>query len=792
VSFDPEGPTRSVGDATTVRAAPGDARGVYASDALPAGARVGRYTVVRRIGGGGFGDVYGVTAEELPDRRLALKVLRAQRATPTGLDRFMREVETLARLKHDWIATIMDSSRDGGPGGAPFLVLEYLDEGPIDGACDRAGLGVRERAALLADVCDAVEHAHRNGVVHRDIKPDNLLCYWGARGLQAKVADFGIARLMDVPGPTREGVAPHTPGYAPDEQLDGAADRVSDVYALGVTAREVILGERPGEDRATTRAQRAARAMGRGCSARALALAARGPLRDILARATANDPAARYESAAALGADLRAFGEGRPAPGARGAIARARATWHGACARDRFRWVLVAVVLLAAAAAQGLTVLGWLTPGPLIARWERLVAAPPPAAGLEHVRVVGFALGEDMSGLAARVGVEGVDVGADARSLRRLHAVLVDRLVRAGAGVVAFDMMFMDAARAGGTPEQVAAEADHNAPLVEAVRRAREAGVAVAAVAPFDELRSERPLIAPALARELRLGGATAAAENGRAWLLDVAVASGEEDPAPSMALQAVCAWRRRADVVSVRFRARGDGVEVLWQERAGDVGALRTLARERVPVTRMETFKPDDSSARPGGIGAGDVLAVLLTPVYAPDRLREATLSYADALLMPDDELGRAVAGRLVFIGTLNNPADRIRHPDGEMLPGVFAKAVLAETLANRRALRLPSGTQEWLMLLAGAAAGVACTLTLGLRRGALPLATVVAFAVVLVLCYGAAGALLLAHPGPPVAAAALGALGAWLAVRARAASGESNWVAGAHAGVAAVPGGR
>ncbi|RJP39913.1 MAG: serine/threonine protein kinase, partial [Phycisphaerales bacterium] len=160
------------------------------------GRRIGRYTLRRLIGSGGMGVVYEALQEQ-PRRSVALKLMRVGFAGTKRASRLAREAELLARLQHPGIAQIYDAGVHDEAGVAiPFLVMEHVAE-----ACDiltyagRCGLDRRGRLELLARVCDAVEHGHQRGVIHRDLKPGNVLV--DATG-QPKVIDFGVARLTDL------------------------------------------------------------------------------------------------------------------------------------------------------------------------------------------------------------------------------------------------------------------------------------------------------------------------------------------------------------------------------------------------------------------------------------------------------------------------------------------------------------------------------------------------------------------------------------------------------------------
>jgi serine/threonine-protein kinase len=213
------------------------------------GARLGAYRIRGRIGEGGMGTVYeAVRADDEYDSRVAIKLLRQSVDDELTIRRFRAERQILANLSHPNIAALLDGGT--APGGWPFIVMEYVDGVPITTWADERRLTVPQRLALFAQVCGAVECAHRNLVVHRDLKPANILVT--ADGT-VKLLDFGIAKLLPdpweeaaVPAATRVGRRAFTPEYAAPEQFDGRPiSAATDVYALGCVLYELLAGRRP-------------------------------------------------------------------------------------------------------------------------------------------------------------------------------------------------------------------------------------------------------------------------------------------------------------------------------------------------------------------------------------------------------------------------------------------------------------------------------------------------------------------------------------------------------------------
>jgi non-specific serine/threonine protein kinase/serine/threonine-protein kinase len=213
---------------------------------LAAGERIGPYTLVGEIGEGGMGVVFRATRDDV-GTTVALKLVRHGRlASPEQLRRFLLERRVLGRLQHHNIARLLDAGVTDS--GLPYLVMEHVDGEPIDRYCDEHRLSVEERLTLFFDVCEAVHYAHRHLVVHRDLKPFNILV---TREGVVKLLDFGIAALVEDGGRgdariTRTGLAMLTPEYAAPEQVKGEpVTTASDVYSLGLLLFELLTGERP-------------------------------------------------------------------------------------------------------------------------------------------------------------------------------------------------------------------------------------------------------------------------------------------------------------------------------------------------------------------------------------------------------------------------------------------------------------------------------------------------------------------------------------------------------------------
>ena len=212
------------------------------------GRRIGPYRLLREIGHGGMGAVYlAVRDDDAFQKQVAIKLVWPGWNRAEMLRRFLQERRILARLEHPHIARLLDGGTTEE--GWPYVVMEYVDGVPITDYCAGQRLTISDRLRLLCQICQAVEYAHQHKVIHRDLKPGNLLV---TEDGTVKLLDFGIARLLDpddAPGSetqTLTGLRALTPEYASPEQIRGERMTASsDVYSLGVLLYELLTGERP-------------------------------------------------------------------------------------------------------------------------------------------------------------------------------------------------------------------------------------------------------------------------------------------------------------------------------------------------------------------------------------------------------------------------------------------------------------------------------------------------------------------------------------------------------------------
>jgi eukaryotic-like serine/threonine-protein kinase len=285
-----------------------------------AGLRIGPYQLISELGHGGMGAVWlAERADGQLKRRVALKLPRMAWGTSLA-QRLARERDILASLEHPHIARLYDAGVDAH--GRPYFAMEFVEGQPIDVHCRERSLSVRERIELIVQVCEAVAHAHSRLVVHRDLKPGNILVT--AQG-EVRLLDFGIAKLIEgdraeETALTRESGRALTLDYASPEQIAGASlGTASDVYSLGVVAYELLAGCKPYRVKRGSAAE-LEEAIGHIDPPRAstaatgapLKRALRGDLDAILNKALKKNSADRYGTVEAFAQDLRRHSSQQP------------------------------------------------------------------------------------------------------------------------------------------------------------------------------------------------------------------------------------------------------------------------------------------------------------------------------------------------------------------------------------------------------------------------------------------------------------------------------------------------
>ena len=278
----------------------------------------GSYRLVAKLGQGGMGTVYEAEQDN-PRRSVALKVIRAGAGSRTAQRRFQREAQVLGRLQHRCIAQVYEASTvDVGSGPQPYFAMELVRGVALIDYADAKRLSTRDRLALMIGIGEAVHHAHQKGVIHRDLKPDNILV--DANGVP-KVLDFGIALITDADAEatvltTAGGRLIGTIPYMSPEQVSGRRDDVdtrSDIHALGVILFQLLSGRLPYDVKGLMMHE-AIRTIREDEPSRLGSIDSnlRGDIDAIVTKATEKDPERRYQSARDLTTDVRYYLENRP------------------------------------------------------------------------------------------------------------------------------------------------------------------------------------------------------------------------------------------------------------------------------------------------------------------------------------------------------------------------------------------------------------------------------------------------------------------------------------------------
>ncbi len=315
---------------------------IHATPHLPTGERpgsvIGRFKLIEPLGEGGFGVVYLASQQEPVRRLVALKVIKSGMDTRHVVARFEAERQALAMMDHPNIARVLDAGTTDA--GQPYFVMELVDGAPITKFSDEYNLDIRQRLELFGQVAQAVQHAHHKGLIHRDIKPTNVLAMMQNNRPLVKVIDFGVAKAMAVPLTDKTLVTGlhqmlGTPAYMSPEQAQGQldVDTRSDVYSRGVLLYELLVSVPPFDPRElrsksfveilriireveppcpsarlTTLADKLPWiAADRSMEPRKLAVMMRGELDWIVMRAIEKDRTRRYQSANSLAEDVERF-----------------------------------------------------------------------------------------------------------------------------------------------------------------------------------------------------------------------------------------------------------------------------------------------------------------------------------------------------------------------------------------------------------------------------------------------------------------------------------------------------
>jgi hypothetical protein len=638
-------------DASLAVVAPLGAAWVTAANAgaLPgpaAGDTVAGYRLQRELGRGGMSAVW--LAERVDGqvkRPVAIKLPLAGRLLGVPAGRFARERDLLAALEHPHIARLYDAGTSDQ--GLPFIVLEFVDGTPITEHARTLGLGRDARITLFLQVLAAVDHAHRRLVVHRDLKPGNILVDGAG---QVKLLDFGIAKLLlpdaDAPALTQDLSAVMTPRYAAPEQISGApVTTATDVYAAGVVLYELLTGRLPYAAAGATLSQTVQAVLHTAPAPPGL-----GPQLDaVLAKALAKSPDERYASAERLADDLRRVLAHRPVAARRAPLAQRLRLW---LQRHRRPALAGGVALLALAGAGTLA-------------WSRHQASLEQEARADAVRDFIFRAMSDAEPQEGQTSVSAQQLvdGAVQRARQdfdpqpRLQGELLAEL-----GRVQFRLQAVDASAR--TLGEAVALLDRHAPLGDPARHRAQAHLARA-------LLLSDGKAAQALAQQA-LAGCTSAG----VWCVQARALA-------HYALAALGSYQgRNADALAHARAMRDEAFRMPTDEALERIAALETLA----------------GTARNAGQWAEGAAAVSQAQALAASQvLRAANRERLDLLqALLDHDLGRytqAAAALQALAASAPNAQERalrLRMASNAEVAGGQASAAVAS--AQRAAQELQS----------------------------------------------------------------------------------------------------
>lgn len=319
------------------------------------GGRIGAYSVVREIGRGGMGIVYlAQRSDGQFQQQVAIKVIRHGLDSEYLLNRFRYERRILARLNHSNIARILDGGTTAD--GRPYLVMDYIEGQPLLEYCAARNLGTRQKLRLFLDLCAAVQHAHQRTVIHRDIKPGNIMVT--ADGV-AKLLDFGIAKVLEAEAdsPNAPTMQMLTPDYASPEQVRGQeVTAASDIYSLGAVLYQLLTGKSPHRfaDRSALSIAKTicdTEPLRPSTAAPEIRRELRGDLDNIVRMAMRKEPERRYNSVAQLAEDILRHLDGRPVIAAPATLAYRTSKFLA-----RYRWGVAAAAMVVLSMVAGTVV----------------------------------------------------------------------------------------------------------------------------------------------------------------------------------------------------------------------------------------------------------------------------------------------------------------------------------------------------------------------------------------------------------------------------------------------------
>ncbi len=636
----------------------GPCRTLYREETASRFPRVRNYTIVECVGEGGFGAVYRAI-HYAKERTEALKMLT--RRTGRLIEYFQNEVHLIARLRHPNIATLYDANLSSPP---LYYTMEFIEGQRFDEYCRRQRLPLEQRLRIMRDVATAVHYAHENGVVHRDLKPQNILIDAGGT---PHIVDFGISlplgeaqnydpdRDQVDPGaaPRREG-AVGTLGYmAPEQIAGGRVDGRADIYALGVLLWQTVTGD---PARLAGQSERLLAALREREVARAEDLAA------IISRCLVRNPDERYRTCAELAADLDNYLAGRPIRAREVVSLPYRLVRYLAyVVRYHPQAVRAAIVLAMATLLCGLL-------------WGREARRLVPGGGTHQTVLIALSESTRAAIAAGHIGEDlaGLDP-ARSRSLRMLHGRLMKALAEARPAVVVWDIYF---------PE---CEEAYDSDFIDGAQALQRAGTPVVVAVERTDVNGE-PNLCPRIRAAVHSWGLIRMVrprEPGGELFFPLCTLRGFAPPIPSLATAAFAAaryhdsvaeYRPESACLEIRYRRRSAGTE--QGSPAGSPQPLWRRESDRLPLAHVDLIRSDEVlHPEDQVLLARTVSGMHPTPVIA----------YEEVLLADADRRREWFAGRAVVVGQMVPGIDEFVLPDGSRAFGCqFHARALQSLLAG------------------------------------------------------------------------------------------------------------
>jgi predicted Ser/Thr protein kinase len=664
--------------------------------------RIRNYTIVAELGHGGFGVVYKALHHS-KERWEALKLLFGRTAQRTAY--FENEVRLVAKLRHPNIATLYEANLHGLP---LYYAMEFVQGQHLDDYFRSHEVSLEQRIELVKTVAAAVGYAHREGVIHRDLKPQNILI--DPQG-QPRIVDFGIAKRLVVEAGRHEpsDAVPHSPesvvgtyGYISPEQLSGqSVDSRADVYGLGALLFHVITGQ---PARFAPQVERLREVLHERQVSRAADLAA------IIACCVRPVPEQRYPTCEALVADLDHYLAGRPILARDDTTAGYRAARVSALVLRNHPLPVQAVAVLLVAYL--IVHIFWYQGAHWLSR----------GSGGGDAVLVAF-LPSTLEALAAgQIGADlpGIDP-SDSKSYRLLYGRLMEKLAEAAPTVVAWDYFFKDCRH----------EFDEG--FLRGVR-ALKAPVVVGHQNP--DLNAE-PILCPQIRAAVHGWGnlfGTRPGDLEADVFIPLAVRRGPNPPAASLALAA--AGTARHPDCDVEIHVVRDRLNLYYRKRKVAGGSRWPYPPDRVPIVQREV-----ALAHPPELEAQDECYFGHFRIDPLPNWAKAPIPFERVLTASPGELRQWFNGRAVLVGQMLPPQDQHRLAGGQAVFGCQAQAVvLDDLLSGTQFCRL---SRAELFPLVGAACVLAALLAnLVPIRGARPI-RVASLAVAAIFCLAVAAAL-------------------------------------------------